>query len=254
MVLALVGCGGLYKAEPGACVYSQPNEINGPEAFTFNVILPDGTSQSCHDAWAAGPTTNRVPQTGAITGWVSAADATSFTVNTCKAGSGCATETYQFTVQAPALNLALQVGREVSVSWSIVAYWGCVQSLVVAEATSTAVWFAGSDGAVDSTLAKPFSVDAKGLSCSAPSQRDGCGGIPVDDYALVFTPLFDNPSLTLATSQTGTLTAGTVHLDTVSYQHLTVHNLRSYQTELCDDYGNWAWWAVGHANANGDPE
>jgi hypothetical protein len=254
MLFALSGCGGLYKAEPGACVYSRLNEINGPEAFTFTASLPDGTSQSCHDAWAAGPATTRVPQSGAIAGRVSAADATSFEVDGCGSDTGCATETYRFTVQTPGLSLALPVGRQVAVGWSIAAYWGCAQSLVVADSLSTALWFAGTDGAVDTALTKPFSVDTKELSCSAPSQREGCGAMPVDDYAFVFAPLSGDPSLTLATGQTGTLTLAMSAPDVDSFQHLTVHNLRSYQSDRCDDYGNWAWWATGRANASGDPE
>ncbi len=75
--------------------------------------------------------------------------------------------------------------------------------------------------------------------------------MPVDDYTLVFSPLSGGPSLTLATGQTGTLTLSP---NATTVQHLPVHNVRSYQTELCDDYGNWAWWAAGGANANGEPE
>jgi hypothetical protein len=249
IVFALAGCGGLYQAEPGACVYNKPHDLPPSPGFAFTVTLPDGSTQSCHDAWSAGSAGNRAPQSGTISGWVSAADATSFAVDTCVSGSGCATETYQFAVEAPALSLALPIGRRVSVSWSIEAYWGCTQSLVVADAASTALWFAGTDGLIDPALPKPFSVATTAVSCSDPSQSDGCGGMLPGDYAFVFTPLSGAPSLTLATGQTGTLA---LTVDTV--QHLTVNNLRSYQTELCDDYGNWAWWAAGHANANGEPE
>jgi len=54
----------------------------------------------------------------------------------------------------------------------------------------------------------------------------------------------------LATGKTGTLALTTA----LGLQHLTVHNLRSYQTANCDDYWNWGWWAAGHADATGQLE
>jgi hypothetical protein len=258
MLLALAGCGGLYQAEPGACVYSQPNEINGPEAFTFTVTLPDGSLQSCSAFWTppdgGGLVGRPSARGGAISGRVIAADTSSFTIDTCAAGTGCSSESYRFLIETRDLSLGMPVGRQVSVSWALSAPWSCIQSLVVADAASTAIWFAATDGLVDPEVAKPFSVEARELSCSAPSQRNGCGWIPVDDYAFVFTPLSGDPPLTLATGQTGTLTLGLSTSDVNAFQHVTVHNLRSYQSERCDDYWNWAWWAAGHANASGEPE
>jgi hypothetical protein len=256
IVVACAGCGGLYRAEPGACLYDKHFEISGPERFAFTATLPDGSSHACSAPWVVpdggfGPPPK---QTGTISGWVTAADDSSFVVDPCVTGGGCSSAGYGFAIQAPGASLALPLGRLVSVSWAITRSFSCSQGLVVADAASGAVWFAGSDGDVDPALAKPFSVDAKGLSCSAPSQRKGCGGKPGDDYAFVFTPLSGDAPLTLATGQTGTLTVSLAGPDGTSMQHLTVHNLRSFQTERCDDYWNWAWWAMGRANADGQPE
>jgi hypothetical protein len=113
------------------------------------------------------------------------------------------------------------------------------------------LWLAGADSMVDLPLTVPFSVLRQELYCNpSPSLSQGCGGndVPPDDYAFVFTPVSEDPSLTLATGQAGTL-ALTVAI--ARKQHLTVHNLRSYQSLLCDDYWNWAWWASGSAGGSG---
>ncbi len=256
MVLVLAGCGGLYKAEPGACVYNKPHEQTPPTpGLTLTVTLPDGSSQSCGAMWMVpdgGRFSPHPPaQNGAISGRVTASDASSFTVDTCAAGSGCTSESYRFDIDTPGLSLGLPLDRQVSVSWGFSAPWGCIQEIVVADVFSTALWFAGTDGAVDPALAKPFSVETKAISCSDPGESTGCGSVPPGDYAFVFTPVSGDRSLTLANRQTGTLS---VRPDANTVQHVTIHNLRSYQTDRCDDYWNWAWWAVGQANANGDPE
>jgi hypothetical protein len=75
--------------------------------------------------------------------------------------------------------------------------------------------------------------------------------VPPDDYAFEFTPLTADPSLLLATGQTDTLA---LTLGTGVVQHIKILTLRCFQTQVCDDYGNWAWWATGHAGPNGDPD
>jgi len=117
--------------------------------------------------------------------------------------------------------------------------------------TSAPLWLAGSDSVVNQPLPVPFSVARQELFCNpSPSIGQGCGGndVPPDDYAFQFTPRSSDPPLVLASGETGTLalTVGSGVL-----QHLTIHNLRSYQTLNCDDYNNWAWWAVGNSGPDG---
>ena len=123
----------------------------------------------------------------------------------------------------------------------------------VASGTWPALWLAAADSTVQSSIPLPFSVVQQALSCNPnPSPTHPCGGAaPPDDYALVFTPASGEPPLSLATGKTGTLTLTPAP---GLQQHLTVHNLRSYQTENCDDYWTWGWWAAGHAGASGQLE
>jgi hypothetical protein len=99
-----------------------------------------------------------------------------------------------------------------------------------------------------------FSVETQELFCNpSPGTTHPCGGgfSPPDDYAFRFSATSGGAQVTLATSQSDTLTVLTT---SGQEQHLTVHNLRSYQTEACDDYRNWAWWAAGHPDTSGAPE
>jgi hypothetical protein len=137
----------------------------------------------------------------------------------------------------------------------------CLQGLVVNDGlppgghsgASSALWLAGADSTVQSPIPVPFSVSQQSLSCNPnPTPTSPCGGsAPPDDYALVFTPTSDEPPLSLATGKTGTLALTTAP---GLQQHLTVRNLRSYQTENCDDYWNWGWWAAAQIDASGQLE
>ncbi len=99
---------------------------------------------------------------------------------------------------------------------------------------------------VQPSIPLPFSIVQQALSCNPnPVPTHPCGGaVPPDDYALVFTPASGEPPLSLATGKTGSLA---VTIAPGLQQNPTVRNLRSYQTDNCDDYWNWGWWASGYA-------
>jgi hypothetical protein len=149
----------------------------------------------------------------------------------------------------------MPLGRQVAVKWMVSNILGraCLQALVVndglpsdvASGTWPALWLAGADSTVQPSIPLPFSVAQQALPCNPdPGPRHPCRGANLpDDYAFGFTPASGEPSLSLATGKTGTLAVTT----STGLQHLTVQNLRSYQTENCDDYWHWAWWAAGHA-------
>jgi hypothetical protein len=249
--------GGTAPTDSGACRYLTVNPYYPAAAFTFSATLPDGSSQSCYmklttDGGAAMPYWP-APITSQISGRVTAVSGTELSVDTCEAGTGCSSNVYHFAVAAPGLTLTVPVGRLVSVWWWLYNRgWSCGQMLVISDSTSgtvARVWLAGSDSVVNQAFPAPFSVARQELFCNpSPSMAQGCGGdVPPDDYAFRFTPQSANPPLVLATGETGAmdLTVGSGEL-----QHLTVHNLRSYQTLACDDYWNWAWWAVGSADTN----
>jgi hypothetical protein len=252
--------GGL--TDSGSCRYLTVNPYFPAPAFTFSVTLPDGSPQSCGTKFPTdgGSTVPYwpAPITSQISGWVTAVSGTELSVDTCEAGTGCSSNVYHFAVAAPGLTLTVPLGRLVSVWWWLYnGGWSCGQMLVISDSTSgtvARVWLAGSDSVVNQAFPAPFSVTRQELFCNPnPSIGQGCGGndVPPDDYAFQFTPQSANPPLVLATGETGTLdlTVGSGVL-----QHLTVHNLRSYQTLGCDDYSNWAWWAVGSADTDGAPD
>ena len=84
-----------------------------------------------------------------------------------------------------------------------------------------------------------YTVDEIAIGCYT-NPPDNCGGTDraVDSYLLKFIPIFDpNDSVTLAMGETKSL-----YLAGHSTEYYwRVHNLRSYQTEYCDDYWNWAY-------------
>ena len=243
---------------PAACKYTSSfGSMYVPATFDFAVTLPDGSSQSCSttiltDGGAAvRPWTS--PLTSAITGKLTASTSTTFSIDTCEAGTACSPSVYQFQVTISGLTtLSLPVGRRVTASWWLMSGgWSCGRVLVVKDAASgdasvgapTAVWFAGSDSTVQQPIAEPFSFTRQRVYCS-PSASQGCGGndVPPDDYAFLFTPPTSDPPLLLETGQTGTLN---LTLGSGQVQPITVHVLRAFQTTGCDDYSNWAWWATG---------
>jgi hypothetical protein len=254
--VVLAGCGGLGSK---TCVYNSVHYSVTLPRFSLTVTLPDGSVQSCAtphppDGGLGWPS----PFSGEASGWVTEVDGNAFSLDACAAGTGCSPEVYRFAIDSPDLSLALPLGRQVTVTWQLTFFMGCIQALVVndgapsdpASGTWPALWLAGADSMIQSTIPVPFSVLEQGLHCNPnPGTRHSCGGgaPPPDDYALVFTPASGEPPLSLATGKTGTLALTTAP---GLLQHLTVHNLRSFQTDRCDDYWNWGWWAAGHAGSS----
>jgi|GEM_PF-2527342 len=258
--VVLAGCGGAVGSR--TCEYRASQPVLA--TFSLSVTLPDGGVQSCATLWSSdagsgGPS----PLGGEVSGWVTEVGGTAFSLDTCATGTGCSPEVYRFAIDSPDLTLTLPLGRRVTATWlfSSVVGRACPQVLVVndglpsdvASGTWSALWLAGADSTIQSPIPAPFSVVQQALSCNPnPSLTHPCGGpFPPDDYAFVFTPASGEPPLSLATGKTGTLALTTAP---GLQQHLTVHNLRSYQTENCDDYWNWGWWAAGQVGASGQLE
>jgi hypothetical protein len=254
----VAGCGG---GGATSCEYRASPAMTGK--FSFSVTLPDSTVQSCatlpaSDAGLAGPSS----LSGQVSGWIKEVDARAFSLDSCGTGTGCSPEVYGFTLDAPGLSATLSLGRQVTVSWQVSSIVGraCLQELVVNDGLPSDVasgmwpplWLAGADSTLQPSMPVPFSVAPRALFCNPnPTGTHACGGtLPPDDYALVFTPATGEQPLSLAAGNTGTLAVTTA----LGLQHLTVHNLRSYQTANCDDYWNWAWWVAGQADATGQPE
>jgi hypothetical protein len=240
----------------------------GSERLTARVVLADGQEHSATAASAAahsvdGGYTGGTPTLeGSISGRVTECDVGEVVVDICDPSTGCAPMLYRLIVDAPGLSLAIPAGREVKVSWSFTA-GGMVWSDKVAildgsDASVTdgtrALWLWAVDPGSNGDVAGLFRVERQELFCNpSPGTEQGCGGgeFPPDDYAFRFSAISGQAEVTLATGQSGTLVVATT---SGQQQHLTVHDLRSYQTSHCDDYWNWAWWAAGHPGPTGDPE
>jgi hypothetical protein len=161
------------------------------------------------------------------------------------------------------LALAIPVGRDVSATWAFsgVGFVSGQQLAILdgaggADTTdgTRALWLWAVDPSTDGDVAGLFQVKTQELLCNpSPGTTHPCGGgaPPPDDYAFRFSATSGGAQVTLATGQSGTLTVLT---SAGQAQHLTVHNLRSYQTALCDDYWNWAWWAASQPGTSGAPE
>jgi hypothetical protein len=233
------------------------------------VILPDGQEHSASAARSAATSVDGGYQggtgrlEGSISGRVSASSVGEVVVDTCDPSTGCQPTLYRLAASAPGLALAIPVGRAVSATWAFsgVGFVSGQQLAILdgaggADTTdgTRALWLWAVDPSTDGDVAGLFQVKTQELLCNpspATTHPCGSGALPPDDYAFRFSATSGGAQVTLATSQSGTLTV----LTTVGQaQHLTVHNLRSYQTDLCDDYWNWAWWAAGHPGDSGAPE
>jgi hypothetical protein len=242
------------------CEHNQGHSWETLPRFSLTVTLPDGSVQSCATAQPPdGGSGWPSPLGGRVTGRVTESYSAAFSLDTCEAGTGCSPEVYWFAIDTSDLSLDLPPGRQVTATWLFSFFMACPQEFVLndgapsdpASGTSAALWLAGADSTIQPSSPLPFSVVQQGLYCNPnPGLAHPCGGgaPPPDDYALVFTPASGEPPLSLVMGKTGTLALTPAP---GLLQHLTVRNLRSYQTERCDDYWNWAWWAAGHAGPSG---
>jgi hypothetical protein len=165
-------------------------------------------------------------------GRVTASDATSLTValaDTCDGDAACAPRLLRIEAQAPGLDLTAFPREEVQVRASVTRFRACQQAL---EITTTAgrLLLVVVDGAGPFDTGSPYGVERIRLGCSS---EKGCGSVPPDDYALEFTGLTGPPPLRVHMGETGPGTNGE--------SSLRVRNLRSFQSEACDDYWNFAY-------------
>ena len=265
---SLAGC----KSQERSCLYPTASAYSpgqpGSESLTAKVILPDGQEHSATAALSAATSVDGGTRGGTtrlegdIRGRVSESSAGEVVVDTCDASTGCQPTLYRLAAAAPGLTLAIPVGRDVSATWTFGSgAWVSSQQVAILDgsggADSTdgtrAIWLWAVDPSMGGDVAGLFQVETQELFCNpSPGTRHPCGDFsPPDDYAFRFSATSGGAQVTLATSQSGTLTVLTT---SGQEQHLTVHDLRSYQSGKCDDYWNWAWWAAGHPGTSGTPE
>ena len=133
------------------------------------------------------------------------------------------------------------------VTYSITRFHACQQALEVSTIPSwgglqnpfqpsSALLLAVADGG-GTFDGSPYKIDRMALGCRATTQ--GCGSIKPDEYALLFT------SVTSTETTFRVLMGESLRMELGQPDvpnSWIVHNLRSYQTEYCDDYWNFAWF------------
>jgi hypothetical protein len=188
--------------------------------------------------------------TGAVSptvleGRITRAQLDSFELDTCPPNADCAATFARIEVLAPGLNARMPVGAFVRVTYQITRFFACQQALEVSTIPSwggvenpyhakSALLLAISDGG--STFeTSPYKIDRVPLGCRPITP--GCSSVKPDEYALTF-------HATVGTGggiQVGMGESELLDLGQPAFRYLA-RNLRSFQTEYCDDYWNFAWF------------
>jgi hypothetical protein len=191
-------------------------------------------------------------------GLVTSSDATSIVVDTC-AGSGsdagadggaidagasdagCAASPLVVEANAPGLDLSHFPRVRVRVTAKVSRFRACLQALEIDAAETSgadaeapgALLLAVNDGG-DVIEGAPYGVAHVPLGCSPAPVCNGAGH-NADEYAFDFSDAAD------VTHRIRVYMTDTVAW-TLGSTGYTIHNLRSFQTQVCDDYWNWAYW------------
>lgn len=209
------------------------------DELSVKLVWPDGTSPWC--SFFDGGTSG----TREGTGQVIETSSTSLKLETCPPNADCAESIVALGVEAPGLELRVPPGAIVRLSHTTVVEWsGCGAQLAIQNVPSwgglTSPVSAGDEHylvAAEGTYehpGAPFTVERLPLGC--PSDAGRCGE-PPDDFALVFHSAPGDPGVTVAMGHTALVGEG-------GPSPMAVRNLRSFVSGYCDDYWNWAWWAV----------
>lgn len=187
---------------------------------------------------------------GGVPAWsstatVTAVDATSLTLDGCSPYADCIPMISTVHVSAPGLSLSvIPVGSVVHVDYAGgFSMWACARRIAITSASWSPdpappprLYLAVSDGTANTAAPEWFSVGTTRLACSA-EEGSGCGGPKPGDYTLDFTTAAGAPTLSVKMGETATW-----QLD--ANNSVRVRNLRSFQTAICDDYWNWAYWVA----------
>jgi len=236
------GDGGVVTGSPGSCAAT--NDHASFRVHGAPVKTPSGT-QSCETTDRDAGITPMM-----VEGAVTEVTPTSFTIDLCLSIAHCVDSLLTFEVTAPGLKIPIPVGSFVQVEYLTINIQGCYQSL---EVQSIPEWggiqnptglgrnllLAISDGGWSNFEDSPYTVDHALLPlCSVDAGR-ACNSTPAGTFSLRFgtkNPPIEPVEVRMGETKMAPLQSpkgiGTV----------MVRNLRSYQTTLCDDYSNWAYY------------
>jgi hypothetical protein len=165
------------------------------------------------------------------------------TIDQCPPNADCIQMLTEIAVDAKDLDLTFQIGTYVEVQYDLSPGWGgCTALLVIRNVPSwggmpnpfsqeAKILFAAAEGGYQVPSDATFQIKPMPLGCK---QETGCGGLPPDDYSLAFTSFEGAALYDVGMGQTTTFGWGA--------KNWQAHNLRSFQTNYCDDYWNWAYW------------
>lgn len=213
---------------------------------SISIARPGAALLDCANAPSAFDAGSPVSPT-LLSGALVRVDAGGFDLDTCPPNADCAPSITRFEVEAPGLALELPAGAFVQVSYLISVFYQCQQSL---EVSTIPTWGgmdnpAGPSGVLLLGIAdggytfddSPYGVERVRLDCTSPTP--GCGSVPPGEYALELAPTAAPDRVTqLVMGETASIDL----LQTKVPGGWLARNLRSYQTDYCDDYWNFAWW------------
>jgi hypothetical protein len=215
------------------------------QGATVHVQLHDGLVLSC-DSQSADAGIS-APATLTVTGKITGGDARSLVMDDCETGQDCIPDGIRIDVDAPDLDLTMIPRVWARVRYRFSHFRACQLSLEITTANPTdgsspadpagLLLLAVNDGG-EALEDSPFTVDRVRLGCHlAP----GCGSPAPDEYAFDFHPTAQGPGASVRVYM-GEM--GSWQIGPRSYK---AHNLRSYQTEVCDDYWNFAYTIVSRS-------
>lgn len=170
-------------------------------------------------------------------------------LDSCPPNAFCEPEINHLMVHAPELHTYIQQGAFVELFVRVEFPWACtnqisIRNLPVWGGEPNPVmpgqrpWLIASDGVLEPPQGAPFGVERVGLDCY-PGEPS-CG-FPKDDFVLLFrSPLDPSSTLELPMGETSEWMLNGPNGPIYWY----LRNLRSYESGLCDDYWNWAWWML----------
>ena len=181
-----------------------------------------------------------------LEGRITRSSAFGFEIDTCAPNADCEALLTNIRVSAPGLSFWLPAGAFVQVTYQITKFYACQQGLQVITIPSWGgvqspfqphqLLLAVSDGG-NTFSSSPYRIERVALGCRSPTQ--GCGGVPPDEYALVVI----STAVPERRVRVGMGESKVIDLSSGPFLgHWTVRNLRSYQTDICDDYWNFAWF------------
>lgn len=211
-----------------------PGCYESNQAFTMDLAMPNGGTYGCATDSAGTIEFEAQVVSGDSNGW---------TLDTCSPAADCIPQYAKLSVGAPDLFAYLPTGTYVRVRVDVQIPWGCSQMIEIDNISQwdgmpnpvmggDFLWLAAADGAAQAFDGAPFGIESIPLGCY-PNEQPGCG--KHEDYQLRFTDAQNAANaVVVPMGQLG-------YLGTAA-EYWSIKNLRSFETGMCDDYWNWAYW------------